>query len=145
MRPNLATLPCAVVLLLAATGCNGGDRSTRVFKEGPADTSTLTLVTSWKPGRGGMMYTEGAVQRFRLTDAAGLQIEPDPVAVGTGPLFSGLTHGTYTLNAGQRPCDGNCDNLDGLTDTCMEQLTVDADLTVHVAFTVGSPCRITVR
>jgi hypothetical protein len=145
MRRTLTTLACTAVLLLAA-GCGGSDPDAKVAREKPAGQAyTLTLGTSSKPGKGGMMYVEGAVQRFRLTDTAGETIEPDPVSGSEAPAYSGLADGTYTLHAGQRPCDGNCGYLDPITDTCERQLTLASDLTVHVAFTVASPCRISLR
>jgi hypothetical protein len=141
MRRILATSAVTLLLLLPA-GCGGTNPVPTVVKDAPASGSTLTLESSPGPAKNGGMYIEGAVPRFHLTDTAGKEIEPDPDPDGEAPTYSGLAAGTYTLSAGQRPCDGNCGYLDPLTDRCKKEITVAADLTVHVAFTDGAPCRI---
>jgi hypothetical protein len=141
MRRILATSAVTLLLLLPA-GCGRTNPVPAVVKDAPASGSTLTLESSSGHAKNGVVYIEGAVPRFRLTDTAGNQIQPDPGPDREAPTYSGLAAGTYTLNAGQRPCDGNCGYLDPLTDRCKKEITVSDDLTVHVAFTDGAPCRI---
>jgi len=143
MRRTPAALGTAIALLLSATAC-GADVPGPAAVEGPDPTSTLTIESSWRPGEGGVMYIEGSVSEYTLTDADGDEIDPDSDDQGKDPVYTGLEDGTYTLHAAQRPCDGNCGYLDPPTDQCEQHITVDADLTVQVAFRVAEPCRITV-
>lgn len=101
---------------------------------------SLIVTTESNPGASGEVYIEGARQEIALRDQHG-----DVVGDVEGDhSFAGLAPGTYTLDAGQRPCSGNCGQLDPLTDQCSASITVRAEpVRVHIDFRVGAPCRIT--
>jgi hypothetical protein len=44
-----------------------------------------------------------------------------------------------------RPCSGSCDELDPPTDSCQQDLTLNADTEVLITFRYGQPCAITTR
>lgn len=130
----------SAVMLLTAAACAG--TTSPAANPTPEQPATLTI-TLGEPDPGGPMYIEGAVRFVRLT-ADGVDITrrvefdgPTSIPVPAG--------GTYRLESWARPCDGNCDTLDGPTDRCDETLVVDGGSTVRIEIdpTPGRDCEIT--
>lgn len=125
-------LAFAALALLASCGDGGpGDDDEPTY--------TLTVMVQQDLTAGDGLYTEGALPEVRLIGPDGTEILPtkDHTRVAE---FTGLAPGAYTLIGGQRPCDGNCDNLDDLVDTCEQSITVDKDRTIRVRLVAGQPC-----
>jgi hypothetical protein len=104
----------------------------------------VSVTTESHPGRGGALYIEGAVEQVVLLDPDG---EPIDQQKGSPQSFDfiDLPGGQYTLEAGVRPCNGNCGDLGLLTDTCSTSFAVgQSQVHLAVEFRVSSPCSIQV-
>jgi hypothetical protein len=102
--------------------------------------ATLTVATSLSTD--GPMYIEGALAQIVLRDEGGAVVDRATKWPGKPIVFDGLEPGSYSLEPALRPCDGNCGYLDPPTDSCRRMLTVDADLTLTVRFSVGHACEV---
>lgn len=136
MRASLV----AAVLLLSMSGCSDAHTDD---PESSAPSAALRVEWDQSPGRGGAMYFEGAVPDFELTSADGEKLPPDQQG-DQAWSWESLPVGSYVLRAGQRPCDGNCGMLDGLTDRCSKKLDLDGVTRVVVRLVVQRPCVIRV-
>ena len=83
---------------------------------------------------------EGSVPGFELINSEGEVQRSSPE--DSAWTWDGLPLGTYVLRAGLRPCSGSCDYMDGLTDSCSEDVEVQADVSLHVQLTTGQACTI---
>jgi len=59
-------------------------------------------------------------------------------------MKTGLTT-TIHHRGGSATCSGSCDELDPPTDSCQQDLTLNADTEVLITFRYGQPCAITTR
>ncbi|MFN8194100.1 MAG: hypothetical protein U0R80_07435 [Nocardioidaceae bacterium] len=134
-RPAAAAL---LIVLVALTGCSQQD--TQVPADRVVD-DTVTLRVTATTSTGGPIYTEGAVQVYRLTDSAGHDIEPTSTTK-MGVTWEGLEPGSYGFAAAQRPCDANCGNLDPPVDGCDQTIDLTEDVDLSLTFAVGEPCSI---
>lgn len=93
-------------------------------------------------------YMEGSVSFVELKDAAGTIVASrqfDAEGMMQPVIDQRLPPGTYTIASWQRPCNGNCGNLDAVADACTASFTVEAngDLFVTAAFAPRAGCTLT--
>ena len=131
----------AVVAALALSGLAGGCGGDADDDAG-ADASFLTVEQTFV---GDSLYVEGARSFVRVATADG-----DEVAERTLPdarpalVVVRLEPGDYLLSSWQRPCSGNCDELDPPTDECESSFTLEAGDRTRASIRVspGSGCEI---
>ena len=106
--------------------------------------SPSTLRVTIAPYDGGSMYIEGAVRYVHVTGPeTDLQKQLDP----DGPTVISLPDGgSYQLESWARPCDGNCDTLDGPTDRCIGTFPFAAGTStaIEIDAPVGKPCTLSI-
>ncbi len=93
------------------------------------------------------MYTEGSQSYLTVAAATGVSDTVEYVVMNPEhPVFSKpLAPGRYTITSWQRPCDGNCSNLDPATERAKHHLCRQrADVCEHRAH-AGHGCRIVLR
>ena len=136
-------LATAVGLGLGGCGANGPvDDGLGSPTQAAQPVSLIEVTTTYRPGRLGPVYREGAMVEVILRDADGKQVDVQTQRPEAPLVFTGLTPGTYILEPGLRPCDGNCGYLDPRLDTCTRRLDVDGRVEVKVDFIIGSACRV---
>ena len=84
------------------------------------------------------MYTEGSQSYLTVAAATGGRDTVEYVVMNPEhPVYSKpLAPGRYTITSWQRPCDGNCSNLDPATDRCHSTISMPsnaADVSEHRA------------
>lgn len=95
-------------------------------------------------GRSPGLYTEGALPEVTLVPIAPdaeAPVDVEPAAVGSTAPWTDLAVGPYVVTAATRPCHGNCDYLDGPTDSCRSAVDLTTDVEVRVTVRWGEPCR----
>jgi hypothetical protein len=104
---------------------------------------TELRITLAPPDMSGPMYIEGAVRFVHVT---GNGIDVDRRLEGDQTVLALPAGGDVTLATWARPCDGNCDTLDGATDRCDAPLSVPVgtSVAVEIAGSPGHDCTITV-
>jgi hypothetical protein len=102
----------------------------------------IAVTTSYRLGRLGPVYREGVMVEVILRDAGGRKVDVQTQRPEVPLVFTDLEPGTYILEPGLRPCDGNCGYLDARVDTCTRRLDVDGPVKVKVDFIIGSECRV---
>jgi len=97
---------------------------------------------------GGAFYTEGSRSYLSVNAKAGGRDRVGYfITHPNDPVYTKrLAAGTYRLDSWQRPCDGNCSNLDPPTDSCSGQLTVTTgqELAATVTVKPSQGCSIAV-
>ncbi len=124
-----------------ATGSGAAAPGTSPTTSSPSQ-GLLTLTTTYRPGHRGAMYAEGALVEVILRDADGEQVGVRTAEPEAPIVFRDLEPGRYVLDAGLRPCDGNCDYLDPRVDTCTRAVDVVGRVEVRVDFVVTAGCRV---
>ena len=138
-----AALVPALALLGLITACQQSSSSGTPAGDSSASGVTVTVNYSMAPGRGGALYIEGALPQMTLRGDGYHVMRASHSLARSTLAFPDVRPGTYRLDAGVRPCDGNCGYLDALTDTCSAQVHVtDAPVTLTVRWRVGEPCQI---
>jgi len=93
-----------------------------------------------------MHYIEGSIGYVQIRNRLGRVLVQKTFRTAAELDFA-FTPGTWRLVSFQRPCDGNCNYLDGPTDRCALLFRIrrsdTLSATVHV--TPGSGCRIELR
>lgn len=143
-----ALLICVVVL--GVPGCGNSDIPapldaradvTATDAARVSEYGSITVTNDVRPGRGGALYTEGAVADVILINEGGQHFAPE--GEGGRLTFHRLKPGKYTIRPALRPCDGNCGYLDGRVDSCASQIHMGADnVRLHVVYRVGKACHI---
>lgn len=136
MQRRSAWLP-ALVSALLLTGCsheNDGDARAESTPE------SAVLSVTWTQSQGDIIYMEGSVPGFELTDPGG-EVQRS-VQANDAWTWDDLAPGSYVLRAGLRPCSGSCDYLDELTDSCSRDVEVDGEVSLHVRLAPGQVCSI---
>lgn len=135
-----------VATAMALAGCapwsgssNTHPKSVEVTRH-PA--GTIAITTTYRSGRMGFVYREGAMAAVILRDADGKIVEVRTKQPGTPMTFTNVKPGRYILEPALRPCDGNCGYLDPRLDGCSGTLLVDRRVHIRVDFVVGFHCRI---
>ena len=109
----------------------------------PSGTSRLVL---YQVSVGHERYTEGSRSYLTVSASVGGSDTLGFVVMHTAdPVFSKLVApGHYTIKSWQRPCDGNCDNLSGVTDRCQRTVTLPANQPslFVIQLAPGHGCRI---
>ena len=109
----------------------------------PGGTSRLVLYQVWV---GRELYTEGSRSYLAISASAGGSDTFGYVVMHTAdPVFSKLVApGQYTIKSWQRPCDGNCDNLSGVTDRCQRTVSLPPNKSslFVIQLAPGHGCRI---
>jgi hypothetical protein len=109
----------------------------------PSGTSRLVLYQVWV---GRELYTEGSRSYLAISASAGGSDTFGYVVMHTAdPVFSKLVApGRYTIKSWQRPCDGNCDNLSGVTDRCQRTVSLPPNQSslFVIQLAPGHGCRI---
>jgi len=112
----------------------------------PSGTSRLGLYQVWV---GHELYTEGSRSYLNVSASAGGSRTLGYFVMNSAdPVFSKpVASGRYTIKSWQRPCDGNCDNLDGVTDRCQRTVTLSPDQSSLFVIQLhpGHGCRIVRR
>jgi hypothetical protein len=138
----------AAALAAAMAGCGGGSTA----GDGPADgdgEQTARLILEQRRAADSRLPVEGAFGFFELRRDG-----PQAVTSGSVPttdeatLFDGrVPAGDYTIVSYQRPCSGNCRQLDMPTDQCEGDVSLDPGEQVTVMVTVhhGEGCTIRPR
>ncbi len=126
MRPALviSTLACLIV------ACGGS--------EGQAVSETGRLVVQ-KSLAERPLFIEGSVTHVRIVRDDGATIIDETRSVGS-PLFDeALRPGDYAVETVERPCDGNCDYLDGPVEStrCATDVRVRIAATATVSIVLG--------
>jgi hypothetical protein len=103
--------------------------------------TTVTVHADLAAGRNGAMFTEGAVPEIRLVDADGHTRSPQDDHAFVA-VFRDVGPGRYRLEAVLRPCDANCDYLDGPTGRCTKDVHVSEGSTFVVSWRVGEACLV---
>ena len=161
MRSSLAAIVAVGALILGLPACSSdGLRddadalssprsttvspvSTRGVPAGPTGTLRVTQVQT------ACCYTEGQVSYLSITGPDGPVITDRsfrPLA-NRAVLYSVLlASATYEVVSYQRPCDGNCDHLDGPTDRCsgLFEVAPGAPIAVVVQFAPGKGCTMSI-
>jgi hypothetical protein len=92
-------------------------------------------------------YTEGQVSSLIVRDTDGISVA-DRDFQGLGEIEAvvdlRLPPGTYAVESYQRPCDGNCSQLDAITDDCTLRVDIGAaeEHFLTVEFAPGKGCTI---
>jgi hypothetical protein len=109
----------------------------------PSGRSRLVLYQVWV---GRELYTEGSRSYLAISASAGGSDTFGYVVMHTAdPVFSKLVApGRYTIKSWQRPCDGNCDNLSGVTDRCQRTVSLPPNQSslFVIQLAPGHGCRI---
>lgn len=109
----------------------------------PNGTSRLVLYQVWV---GNQLYIEGSRSYLTVSAPAGGSRTFGYVVMDTAdPVFSKLVApGRYTIKSWQRPCDGNCDNLGGVTDRCQRTVSLPPNQSslFVIQLAPGHGCRI---
>lgn len=138
----LALAACGTTDTRSTAGDPASDPAAHDDPSSHAPEASLTVSTTSKPGRKGMLFTEGAVPEVRLVGADGTAYRPVQDHTDTA-RFTSLVPGDYTLRAAQRPCDGNCGYLDPPTGRCSGTVHVEGESRASVMFVVGRACTVT--
>ncbi len=95
------------------------------------------------------MYTEGSQSYLTVAAATGGRDTVEYVVMNPEhPVYSKpLAPGRYTITSWQRPCDGNCSNLDPATDRCHSTISMPSNgpMFLSIVLTPGRGCRIVLR
>jgi hypothetical protein len=158
VRSPCAAIAAVIALVLGTSACSSGGlplaespplttgpspAATREVPAGPTGTLRVTQVQT------ACCYTEGQVSYLSITGPGGPVIADRsfrPLA-NRAVLYSVLlAAATYEVVSYQRPCDGNCDNLDGPTDRCwgLFDLAPGALIAVVVRFAPGKGCTMSI-
>jgi hypothetical protein len=150
---SLLALAGTGVLSLLLSACFSGPpesptpRPTTSEYEGPDAATLVVLGTDI-----GCCYVEGSLHFARLegpTTREWKMDQPlplgstgpnDPMEVGSRALR--IRPGEYVANFWQRPCDGNCDNLDPIVSQCRATFTArpSEHLRIDVSFPLDQQC-----
>lgn len=142
MRKPCVWLP-ALATVLALLGCsheNDRERDAPTQEGEAAGTVTVT----WEERPGEIMYFEGAMPDFVLTDGEGaVQRSSRSRDAWT---WESLAPGRYTFVAGLYPCSGgnSCEPLGTSSDTCSATLVVEGEVHVHARLSAGRKCTLAV-
>jgi hypothetical protein len=92
---------------------------------------------------GSVHYTEGSIGYVRIETRAGRPLAQKTFRNAPELRFA-LMPGVYRLVSFQRPCDGNCGNLDPPTDRCARLFRVRTpeSVSARVRVSPGSGCNI---
>src|SRR4051812_33704349 len=143
MRRLAAALSALALVSIAGCGSQtDGETAPSAAPAALAQQGPVTLTVATSLSTDGPLYTEGALARIVLRDAAGDVVGAETKRPGRQFVFEGLSPGTYVLEPALRPCDGNCGYLDPPTDSCRRLVIVDSDLTLKVRFSVGGHCLV---
>jgi hypothetical protein len=149
VRPRLqriAPIAIAIVLLAGCSPAAPAGGSGRLVGHGPA----IVTVTGFDVG---CCYIEGSLHFGRLqgpTPGEWGMDQPLPMASASdlnaprevGSKTFDLDPGDYTATFWQRPCDGNCGNLDPVASQCSVTFGAQAGVSVRidVTFALQKPC-----
>ena len=138
-RPTpVGKISCFVVAcLLALAACQADPASDAGSGDG-----AVQVTTTYRAGKSGEIYVEGAMVDIVLRDTSGEVIGHESAAPGEPITFSDLPTGTYVIAPALRPRDGNCGSLDARTDGCHDTVDVAGELRIHVSFQVLAPCTL---
>ena len=92
------------------------------------------------------MPIEGEISYLRLRQPDGAKIVDTELSPSGAAFRCLVSPGTYVVAVWHPYCDGNCGNLDPISDRCSGVVAVRARATVRVTIRnrPGSPCRIVV-
>jgi hypothetical protein len=126
----------AALLAAFAFGC-GSDEPDE------ASSDSLRVVVE-QTASGGGMYIEGAFSYIQVRDEAGdVDVEQRAMFRSRISFRFPLMPGEYRLISFQRPCGGNCGNLDPPTDRCEADLSVSGEThRIRIEVTPGGGCMI---
>ena len=102
----------------------------------------------------GCCYIEGSLHFAQLEGPTGMTWQVNPwsyhrLAIDSGYFEDGpigISSGAYTVTFWQRPCDGNCDNLDPEVTRCSASFDAGTgdELLVEARFPLEGECSVTV-
>jgi hypothetical protein len=145
MAKLTSRLAIAAAASLALGGC-GASRDVGINVHSPTKIESpvghIAVTTSYRLGRLGPVYREGAMVEVILRDVDGKKVDVQTQRPKAPLEFTDLKPGTYVLEPGLRPCDGNCGYLDPRVDTCTRTLEVQGHVKVKVDFIIGFECRV---
>lgn len=129
----------SVASLFALSGCGGNTES------GGSGSAALSVDQTYDQSAG--LYIEGAISYVAVETSAGDEIAEEQLESTnerTGVTIT-LEPGEYVLRSWQRPCSGNCGELDKPTDRCESPFSLgpNGSLLARIVVRAGEGCSIT--
>jgi hypothetical protein len=138
--PTIAGFRGEAAILMSAMLLLAGCATTSPQASNDPHGTPLTIVAHAITGPTNAVYIEGSLRFVRVAGDVSQSVEwQTPMEK---PKTISLKPGQYVVTAWERVCDGNCDNLDQITNRC--SLLVDVpehgSVRVVIRWTVPNPC-----
>lgn len=121
------------IVALVASGCGGSSNPEPCARSDEKGCLFVIQRTT-----GDRLYVEGSLSYVQVTDSTGTVFDTELHGrFSKRPtLDAALDPGSYRLTSYQRPCSGNCGDLDPATDRCSTDLEIKSDVKTTVLITL---------